>query len=113
MLGMRLAQVENIKPATKKNTETAILLSLSGTIGCLPVVISITAKVRSICKSLDKIRRFGPIRNAVFVVWNFEEGQLIVVANGFQKKSQKTPKNEIELAKKIQKEYHNEKRKTK
>ena len=28
----------------------------------------------------------------------FDEGQLIVVANGFQKKTQKTPKNEIELA---------------
>ena len=39
----------------------------------------------------------------------FDEGQLIVVANGFQKKSQKTPKNEIELAKKIKKEYFNEK----
>jgi phage-related protein len=43
----------------------------------------------------------------------FDEGQLIVVANGFQKKTQKTPKNEIELAKKIQKEYFNEKSKTK
>lgn len=43
----------------------------------------------------------------------FDQGQLIVVANGFQKKSQKTPKNEIELAKKIQKEYFNEKGKTK
>ncbi len=39
----------------------------------------------------------------------FDEGQLIVVANGFQKKTQKTPKNEIELAKKIKKEYFNEK----
>ncbi|WP_415160012.1 type II toxin-antitoxin system RelE/ParE family toxin [Parafilimonas sp.] len=37
----------------------------------------------------------------------------MVVANGFQKKSQKAPKNEIELAKKIQKEYFNEKGKTK
>ena len=37
---------------------------------------------------------------------------MIVVANGFQKKTQKTPKNEIELAKKIQKEYFNEKDKT-
>ena len=26
----------------------------------------------------------------------FDKGQLIVVANGFQKKTQKTPKNEIE-----------------
>ena len=41
----------------------------------------------------------------------FDEGQLIVVANGFQKKTQKTPKNEIELAKKIKKDYFNEKSK--
>jgi phage-related protein len=39
----------------------------------------------------------------------FDEGNLIVVANAFQKKSQKTPKNEIEFAKKIKKEYFNEK----
>lgn len=43
----------------------------------------------------------------------FDQGQLIVVANGFQKKTQKTPKNEIELAKKILKEYFNEKGKAK
>lgn len=41
----------------------------------------------------------------------FGEGQLIVVANAFQKKSQKTPKNELELAKKIKKEYFDEKSK--
>ena len=41
----------------------------------------------------------------------FDEGQLIVVANGFQKKTQKTPKKEIELAEKIKKEYYNEKHK--
>jgi len=34
-----------------------------------------------------------------------------VVANGFQKKTQKTPKKEIELAEKIKKEYFNEKHK--
>ena len=42
----------------------------------------------------------------------FVEGQLIVVANGFQKKTQKTPKKEIELAEKIKKEYFNELRST-
>lgn len=41
----------------------------------------------------------------------FDQGQLIVVANGFQKKTQKTPKKEIELAEKIKKEYFNEKHK--
>ena len=39
----------------------------------------------------------------------FDEGQLVVLANGFQKKTQKTPKNEIEKALKIKNEYENEK----
>lgn len=39
----------------------------------------------------------------------FDEGKLVVLANGFQKKTQKTPKNEIEKALKIKKEYEDEK----
>ena len=39
----------------------------------------------------------------------FDKGQLVLLANGFQKKSQKTPTNEIELAEKIKKQYFNEK----
>ena len=39
----------------------------------------------------------------------FDKGQLIVLANGFQKKTQKTPKSEIEKALKIKKEYESEK----
>jgi phage-related protein len=35
----------------------------------------------------------------------FDKGKLIVLANGFQKKEQKTPKKEIEKALKIKKEY--------
>lgn len=35
----------------------------------------------------------------------FDEGKLVVLANGFQKKTQKTPKQEIEKAIKIKKEY--------
>ena len=40
----------------------------------------------------------------------FDEGKLVVTINGFQKKSQKTPKKEIERALKIRDEYENEKR---
>lgn len=40
----------------------------------------------------------------------FDQGQLVVLANGFQKKSQKTPKNEIDKALKIKKEYESEKK---
>lgn len=39
----------------------------------------------------------------------FDEGKLIVVANSFQKKTQKTPKKEIEMALKIKKEYEDNK----
>jgi phage-related protein len=35
----------------------------------------------------------------------FDEGNLVVLINSFQKKSQKTPKVEIELAKKLKKQY--------
>lgn len=38
----------------------------------------------------------------------FSEGKLIVLANGFQEKSQKTPKSEIEKALKIKHEYERE-----
>lgn len=39
----------------------------------------------------------------------FDQGQLIVIAIGFQKKDQKTPKKEIEKALLIKQEYENEK----
>lgn len=39
----------------------------------------------------------------------FDQGQLIILTNGFQKKTQKTPKKEIEKALKIKQEYENEK----
>lgn len=41
----------------------------------------------------------------------FDEGNLIVLFHGFQKKSQKTPQKEIEKALKIKEEYFEEKRK--
>ncbi|MFZ9848449.1 MAG: type II toxin-antitoxin system RelE/ParE family toxin [Flavobacteriales bacterium] len=39
----------------------------------------------------------------------FDKGKLVVLANGFQKKTQKTPKGEIEKALKIKEEYEKEK----
>lgn len=40
----------------------------------------------------------------------FDKGQLIILVNGFQKKTQKTPKKEIELAEKLKKQYFDEKK---
>ena len=39
----------------------------------------------------------------------FDQGQLVILLNGFQKKTQKTPKSEIEKAVLLMQEYFNEK----
>lgn len=41
----------------------------------------------------------------------FDEGKLIIVLNGFQNKTQKTPVEEIEKAKKLKKKYYESKAK--
>ena len=46
----------------------------------------------------------------IFRVFSFfDKGQLVILINGFQKKSEKTPKKEIELAEKLKKQYYDEK----
>ena len=40
----------------------------------------------------------------------FDEGSLVVLLNGFQKKTNKTPKKEIEKAERLMKEYFQTKR---
>jgi phage-related protein len=35
----------------------------------------------------------------------FDKGKLVILLNGFQKKTQKKPKNEIVLAQKLKKQY--------
>ena len=39
----------------------------------------------------------------------FDEGNLVILLNGFQKKTEKTPKNEIEKAERLKKRYYEEK----
>jgi len=50
------------------------------------------------------------VGNNIFRVFSFfDKGNLVILLNRFQKKTQKTPKNEIELAEKLKKEYFHEK----
>ena len=49
---------------------------------------------------------------AIFRIFSFfDEGNLVVLFNGFQKKTQKTPKKEIEKAMRIMREYFDYKQK--
>lgn len=47
--------------------------------------------------------------NIYRVFFIFDEGQIVVLFHGFQKKSQKTSKTEIEKAIRIRKEYYEQK----
>jgi phage-related protein len=50
------------------------------------------------------------VGNDIFQIFCFfDEGNLIILLNGFQKKTEKTPKNEIEKAKRLKKKYYEDK----
>lgn len=51
--------------------------------------------------------RIEYLSNIYRVFCCFDQGNLVVLLNGFQKKSQKTPKKDIEKALRIKKEYFN------
>ncbi len=47
--------------------------------------------------------------NIFRVFFIFDEGNILLLFNGFRKKTQKTPRKEIEMAKRLKKEYYDEK----
>lgn len=50
----------------------------------------------------------------IFRVFSFfDKGKLIILLNGFQKKTPKTPKNVLELAEKLKKQYFDEQERNK
>lgn len=48
--------------------------------------------------------------NIYRIFFCFDEGRIVILFNGFQKKSQKTPDSEIKQALKLKKEYYERKR---
>ena len=94
-----VAQNEKVR---RKIAQTLVWLQ---TLDRLPVTIlkSIEGK-----KGLYEIRiEFGGDIFRVFCC--FVKGSLVILLNGFQKKTQKTPQSEIDKAEKLMKEYYNEK----
>lgn len=64
----------------------------------------------SIMKSIEGVAGLYEIRieynsNIYRIFCCFDEGHLVILFNGFQKKTQKTPLGEIERAKRLMKEY--------
>ena len=48
--------------------------------------------------------------NIYRIFFCFDEGQIVILFNGFQKKTQKTPDKEIDKALELKKEYYERKR---
>jgi phage-related protein len=68
-------------------------------------------------KSIEGIKGLFEIRveyesNIYRIFCCFDKGNLVVLFNGFQKKTQKTPAKELNKAEKIMEEYFNEQKKT-
>ena len=94
-----VAQNEKVR---RKIAQTLVWLQ---TLDRLPVTIlrSIEGK-----KGLYEVRiEFGGDIFRVFCC--FDKGSLVILLNGFQKKTQKTPQSEIDRAEKLMNEYYNEK----
>lgn len=62
-------------------------------------------EVKKIAPELFELR-VAFMRNAYRIFFTFDEGNIVILFNAFHKKTQKTPKKEIELAKRLIKEYH-------
>ena len=81
---------------------------------CLNVVRSVDRVPKTILRSMENTDGLYEIRveigsNIFRIFCCFDEGSLVILFNGFQKKTQKTPPLQLERAKKIMKEYFKEK----
>lgn len=90
---------EGLKPAVKKK--------FNFTLGLIATVDKIPKKFfEHITGSTGLFEIRVEVGSDIFRVFScFDKGKLIILLNGFQKKTQKTPKNEIELAEKLKKQY--------
>ena len=65
--------------------------------------------VKYLCEELYEIRaEYGGKIFRVFFI--FDDGNIVILFNGFQKKTKKTPHSEIEKALKIKEEYYESKK---
>lgn len=88
----------------KERLKMKYLLSLLETEDRMPVKF-----IKHISDGIYELRLSysGNIYRLFFI---FDEVNIVVLFNGFQKKTQKTPKKEIEKAKKIKEDYYEHKR---
>ena len=88
-----------------------VRIKFNWTLGLIATLDRVPVKFFKFLEGSDGIYEIRvEVGSDIFRVFSFfDKGQLIVLVNGFQKKSQKTPRKEIMLAEKLKKQYLNEK----
>lgn len=94
---------ETLKPEVKKK--------FNWTLGLVATLERIPKKYFEHLTGTDGIYEIRvEVGSDIFRVFScFDKGNVIILFNGFQKKTQKTPKSEIDMAVKLKNEYFNEK----
>lgn len=81
------------------------------TINLIKVLKIVPAKFLSHLKKTDGLQEIRvKAGNGIYRIFCFfDDGNLVILLSGFQKKTQKTPKKEIKRAEKLKKEYYDNK----
>lgn len=89
-----------------------VKLKFNWTLGLICELERVPAKYFNYMEDSDGIYEIRvEVGSNIFRVFSFfDKGHLIILLNGFQKKTPKTPKKEIELAQKLKKQYYEEKK---
>jgi len=90
-----------------KNQSQKVKKKINWTIGLLRYLEVIPEKYLKHIEETDLYEIRVSFGNNIFRIFCFfDKGQIIVVLNGFQKKTEKTPRTEIERALKLKKDYY-------
>jgi len=91
--------------------ETKVKTKINWTLGLVRDLEKIPLKYFKHIEDTDGLYeiRISVGRNIFRLFCFFDKGKLVVILHGFQKKSQKLPKAQIQKATKLRKDYYNEK----
>ena len=94
-----------------KKQSQKVRKKINWTIGLLKYLEVIPEKYLKHIEETDLYEIRISFGNNIFRIFCFfDKGRIIVVLNGFQKKTEKTPKAEIERALKLEKDYYENKK---
>jgi len=94
-----------------KKQSPKVKKKINWTIGLLKDLEIIPEKYLKHLEETDLYEIRVSFGNNIFRIFCFfDKGRLVIILNGFQKKTQKTPKTEIDRAIKLKKEYYENKK---